>query len=205
MVLATHRDETDAAIAEQDRRRSIPEGRREFRIPYRLTIINRCAHRPIGRHEQTARAGIPSRRSRLAADFGNEPTADSDITGERHGAGVIDDRSSKDDQIMHDVPPDRAAQQGDGLDAVLTRLRSCYDWTGLSLSCDIWPHPGSRRNSARCQQGASRIQKPFSSALAGMMIWPRGGDPGWKTGHGAAIKTGNRSARPGHDGGKAPI
>ena len=102
MMLAPHRREADAAIAEQHRGDAMPRRRREFLVPRRLAVIMRVHIDPAGRHQHAVGLDLAPAGPGLTADFGDAVAIDRDVAGEGRLAGAIDDGAAADDRIVHE-------------------------------------------------------------------------------------------------------
>jgi hypothetical protein len=100
-VLAPHRGEADAAIAEQDRRHAVPGRRRQDRVPGCLAVVMGVDIDPAGGDEEPVGGELAPRRPGLAADRGDDPAVDRDIAAEARPPGAVEDGAAADDDVVH--------------------------------------------------------------------------------------------------------
>ena len=101
-MLAPHRREADAAVAEQDRGDAVPRRRRQFLVPGRLAVVVRVHIDPAGRDQHAVGGDVALRGAGLAADLGDAVAVDRDVAGEGRLAGAVDDGAAADDGIVHE-------------------------------------------------------------------------------------------------------
>ena len=81
LVLAAHRREADAAIAEHDGRGAVPGGRRQHGIPGGLAVIVRVHIDPARRDQPAVGVHLALAGPGLAADLDDAVAVDGDVAG----------------------------------------------------------------------------------------------------------------------------
>ena len=104
-MLRPDRREADPAIAEEDRRDTMPGGRGEHRVPGRLAVVMRMDIDPAGRDQQTMRVDLALRRAGLAADLGDLGAVNRHVAGKACRAGTVEDGAAANDDVMHLASP----------------------------------------------------------------------------------------------------
>jgi len=105
-VLRPHRSETHSAVAEHDRRGTVPGGWGEFRIPHRLPIVVGMDVDPAGGHQKSAGIDLASSGSRLSADCCDPVAVYGEVSGKGWTAGTVYESASANNEVVHcPLPP----------------------------------------------------------------------------------------------------
>ena len=114
VVRRPDRGEADAAVAHYDGRHAMPRRRREPAVPRRLAVVMGVNVDEPGRDQRAVGVDLPCRPGADPTDLGDHAPVDRDVGRERLAPTPVDDRSSPDDQVVHDTIVARAdaARQG---------------------------------------------------------------------------------------------
>ena len=105
VLVGAGRREADAAIAHDDGGDAMPAGRRDERVPGRLTVIMRVNVHPARRHDMAAGVDFALCRATHSADFGDNAIADGHVCHAGRCPCAVHQCTAANNQIMHGPSP----------------------------------------------------------------------------------------------------